>query len=224
MNCVSYRFNCALLSLVLIVPSICAAARDDSEAGFVPLFDGRTLQRWIQVYQTGPGYLVKDGKIICPACPEGCNLFTDKEYSNFVFRFEFRMMGRGRNGIALRSELAGNPAYEPGMEIAILDDPNPAYADAKPTDRHGSIYDVIPARPGFLNKTKEWNEEEITANGRRITVRLNGTVILDADLDSVKDPAVLKRHPGLARAKGRIGLMGHKEWVEFRNLRIRELP
>jgi hypothetical protein len=209
---------------VLIVPSICAAASDDSEPGFVPLFDGRSLQHWIQVHQTGPGYLAKDGKIVCPACPVGCNLFSDKEYSNFVFRFEFRMMGRGANGIAVRSEIEGNPAYEAGMEIAILDDPHPVYADAKPTQRHGAVYDVIPARPGFLNKTREWNEEEITANGRRITVRLNKTVILDAELDSVKDPAVLKRHPGLARRKGRIGLVGHKEWVEFRNLRIRELP
>ena len=75
-----------------------------------------------------------------------------------------------------------------------------------------------------MKKIGDWNEEEITANGRQITVRLNGTTILDTNLDSIKDPAVLKKHPGLQRTKGRIGLMGHRKWVEFRNLRIQELP
>jgi hypothetical protein len=55
-------------------------------------------------------------------------------------------------------------------------------------------------------------------------VTLNGTVILDADLDSVKDPEVLKKHPGLANTKGHIGFLGHNSRVEFRNIRIKELP
>ena len=47
------------------------------------------------------------------------------------------------------------PAYGAGMEITILDDRHPAYAEVRPTQRHGSTYDVIPARTGFLNKTGE---------------------------------------------------------------------
>ena len=69
----------------------------------------------------------------------------------------------------------------------------------------------------------EWNEEEITAQGRHITVKLNDTVIVDANLDDVKDPAVLKKHPGLANKSGHIGFLGHGARVEFRNLRIKEL-
>ena len=87
----------------------------------------------------------------------------------------------------------------------------------------GSVYDVIPARTGYLKKPGEWNEEEITANGRRITVKLNGVVILDANLDIVKEPEVLKKHPGLARTSGHIGLLGHGSRVEFKDLRVREL-
>lgn len=62
------------------------------------------------------------------------------------------------------------------------------------------------------------------ADGRRIRVRLNGATIVDANLDMVQEPEVLKKHPGLARKTGHIALLGHDTRVEFRNLRIRELP
>jgi N-sulfoglucosamine sulfohydrolase len=83
---------------------------------------------------------------------------------------------------------------------------------------------VIPARTGFRKPVGEWNEEEITANGKRITVRLNGVIILDADLGIVKEAKVLEKHPGLARTAGHIGFLGHGSHVEFRNIRIKELP
>jgi hypothetical protein len=54
-------------------------------------------------------------------------------------------------------------------------------------------------------------------------VTLNGTVIVDADLSTVTDPEVLKKHPGLRRASGHIGLLSHESRVEFRNLRIKKL-
>src|SRR5205807_8882252 len=91
----------------------------------------------------------------------------------------------------------------------------------RPAQKHGSIYDVVAAKTGFLKPVGQWNSEEIVADGRRITVRLNGTVIVDANLDDVKDPEVLKRHPGLQRATGHIGLLGHDSRVEFRNLRVK---
>jgi len=40
----------------------------------------------------------------------------------------------------------------------------------------------------------------------------------------MKDPEVLKKHPGLARASGHVGFLGHHEYMEFRNIRIKELP
>lgn len=58
------------------------------------------------------------------------------------------------------------------------------------------------------------------------TIRLlaRGTVILDADLDSIKDSELLRVHKGLSRTTGRIVLLGHTGRVEFRNIRIKELP
>lgn len=200
-----------------------AITASGAEPGFVSLFDGKTLAGWQIVGQKGSGYGVENGLLVCPA-DGGGNLFTTKEYANFILRFEFRLFEGSNNGIGIRAPLAGDAAYA-GMEIQILDDGAPRYqGKLKPAQYHGSIYDVVPAKQGFKKPTGEWNSEEITAKGRLITVVLNGTTIVDADLDSVRDPAVLKRHPGLARTSGHIGLLGHGTRVEFRNFRIQELP
>lgn len=205
------------LSVILALPALA------QEAGFVALFDGKTLNGWTQLERKGPGYIVENGMLVCPV-DGGGNIFTEKEYANFVVRFEFRMQEGGNNGLGIRAPLSARTAYE-GMEIQILDDGHAKYQGRiKPVQYHGSVYGVIPAKRGFLRKAGEWNQEEVTANGRRITVKLNGTVILDADLDTVKDPAILKEHPGLARASGHIGFLGHDDRMDFRDIRIRVLP
>jgi hypothetical protein len=200
----------------------CLAAAATVEPDFTSLFDGKTLNGWTLFGGRGRGYIVEEGLLICPA-DGGGNLFTEKEYSDFVFRFEFRMEPGGNNGVGIRAPLGGAVSSQ-GIEIQILDDGHPRYKGRlKPTQYHGSIYDVIPARPGFLKPAGEWNAGEITADGRHIRVIMNGVIIVDADLDIVKEPEVLRRHPGLARTTGRIGFLGHGTRVEFRNIRIKEL-
>ncbi|HZT31313.1 MAG TPA: DUF1080 domain-containing protein [Bryobacteraceae bacterium] len=209
--------------ILTVLLALAGAASAASEKGFVPLFDGKTLDGWKLVGGKGRGYLVEDGMVVCPA-DGGGNLFTEKEYANFILRFEFRLTEGANNGIGIRAPYEGDAAYK-GMEIQILDDGAPVYqGKLHPAQYHGSIYDVIPARQGFKKPTGQWNYEEITANGRRITVKLNGHTLVDADLDTVKDPAVLQRHPGLARTTGHIGFLGHGTRVDFRNVRVKELP
>ena len=208
-----------LASLCLLIAAATFAA---DEPGFTPIFNGKDLTGWTIRGQYGPGYIVEDGKIVCPS-DGGGNLFTEKEYSNFVLRFEFKLEEGSNNGIGIRAPYEGDAAYK-GMEIQILDHDAPVYqGKLRPAQKHGSIYDVVPAKTGFLKPTGEWNSEEIIADGRHIKVTLNGTVIVDANLDDVTDPAVLKKHPGLARTAGHIGLLGHHSRVEFRNMRVKEL-
>jgi len=205
---------CALPLVTLL-----AAAQ---EPGFRSLFDGQTLGGWKLVGGKGPGYVVEDGKLVCPA-DGGGNLYTDREYSDFILRFEFLMEPGGNNGVGIRSPLAGDAAYR-GLEIQILDDQHERYKGwLKPEQHHGSVYGLIPARTGYLKPAGQWNDEEILLDGRRIRITLNGVIILDTSLDIVQEPQVLKKHPGLARASGHIGFLGHGTRVEFRNIRLREL-
>lgn len=207
---------------LILTALLSVALSAGAESGFVSLFDGKTLNGWKLVHGRGPGYVVENGVLVCPA-EGGGNLFTENEYSDFVLRFDFRLSEGGNNGVGIRAPLEGDAAFQ-GMEIQILDDTHERYRGRlKPTQFHGSIYDVVPAKQGFRKPAGEWNSQEITARGRRVTIKLNGHTIVDADLDSVKDPDVLKRHPGLARASGHIGFLGHGTRVEFRNIQIQEL-
>lgn len=192
--------------------------------GFQPLFDGKSLNGWTIVDKKAAGFIVEDGSIVCPA-DGGQKLMTEKEYANFVLRVDFKLEADSNNGIGIRSPLEGRTSMV-GMEIQILDQSGPKYKPMKlrPEQYHGSLYDVWPARTGFLKKPGEWNTQEIKADGRRITIHLNGALILDVDLDTIREPEVLKKHPGLARRSGHIGLLGHGTRVEFRNIAIRELP
>jgi len=207
-----------LLFLLLSLTFVFAA----DESGFVSIFNGKDLSGWTIRGQYGPGYIVENGKIVCPS-DGGGNLFTEKEYSNFILHFEFKLEEGSNNGIGIRAPYEGDAAYT-GMEIQILDHDAPVYrGKLRPAQYHGSIYDVVAAKTGYLKPTGEWNYEEIIADHRHIKVTLNDTVIVDANLDDVTDPAVLKKHPGLARTTGHIGLLGHHSRVEFRNMRVKEL-
>lgn len=205
-----------------------------TEKGFVPIFDGKTLNGWVGIGGDTSSYYVQDGTLICKDTGK-VHIFTDKEYANFVLRLQIKLDPGGNNGLGIRTKISKQPHIE-GMELQILDDP---YYDAgkaltgkgepivlKPYQHHGSIYGVVPAKTGRLRPAGEWNDQEVVCNGRRVTVKLNGHVIVDADLDKV-EPMDHLDHPGLKYEKGRIGLHAHGNYgaqVYFRNMRIKELP
>lgn len=193
----------------------------DEAEGFTPLFNGRDLTGW-----TGnvDGYAVENGAIVVHPERSGGNLYTEKEYSDFVLRFEFKLTPAANNGIGVRAPRQGDAAYV-GMEIQVLEDGSPVYWGLEPYQYHGSVYGTVPAKRGVLRPVGEWNAEEITLKGRRVTVVVNGTTIVDADLDEASRGGTMdhKEHPGLARTSGAIGFLGHGSIVAFRNLRLREL-
>ena len=196
-------------------------ADDEKEEGFAPLFNGTDLSGWAGDTK---GYVAENGRIVIYPERGSGNLYTEKEYSDFVFRFEFKLTPAANNGIGIRAPLEGDAAYA-GMEIQVLEDGSPVYWDLQPYQFHGSIYGVVPARRGILRPVGEWNTEEIVARGRRVTVTVNGTRIVDADLDQASAGGTIdhRDHPGLKRERGHIGFLGHGSIVEFRNVRIKEL-
>ena len=187
--------------------------------GFVALFNGMDMSGW-----TGNinGYYAKDGMIVCdPKRGGGGNLYTADEYGNFVFRFEFKLTPGANNGLGIRTPKGVDAAYH-GMELQILDNTAQKYRNLRPYQYHGSIYGVVPAKRGYLKPVGDWNDQEVTANGKQITVKLNGTTIVDADISEANVPKeVMDRHPGLKNEKGYISFCGHGDYLEFRNIRIK---
>ena len=160
-----------------------------------------------------------------PERPGGSgNLYTAEEFDDFVLRFQFRLTPGANNGLGIRAPLEGDAAYL-GMELQILDNSADRYAGLRPYQYHGSVYGVVPARRGFQRPVGEWNTQEVIADSTRITVILNGVVIVDADIDEASTPKTAdgRDHPGLKRERGYIGFLGHGSRVEFRNIWIREL-
>jgi HEAT repeat protein len=195
---------------------------EEKSDGFVSLFNGRNIDNW-----TGDklAYVVEDGIIVVkPENGSAGNLYTSGEYSDFIYRFEFQLTPAANNGIGIRAPLTGDAAYV-GMEIQVLDNTDPVYANLRPYQYHGSVYGVIPAKRDFLKPLGEWNSEEISAQGSHIKVTLNGTTIVDGDIAGPRDNGTMDHldHPGLKNASGHIGFLGHGSIVKFRNIRVKDL-
>ena len=196
-------------------------SEEEVAEGYVPLFNGRDLNGWVG---DTVGYVAEEGRIVLYPKRGSGNLYTEKEYSDFILRFEFKLTPGANNGLGIRAPLQGDAAYV-GMELQILDNTAHIYKDLKPYQYHGSIYGVVPAMRGYLRTVGEWNQQEVIANGTRITVKLNGVTIVDADIKEAIEKGTIdgRDHPGLKRTKGHIGFLGHGSHVEFRNIRIKEL-
>jgi hypothetical protein len=195
-------------------------AREKAE-GFYPLFNGKDLTGWIGNLN---GYQAENGMIVVHPEKSSGNLYTENTYSDFVLRLDFQLTPGANNGIGIRAPLTGDAAYV-GMEIQVLDNEHPKYAELQPYQYHGSVYGVIPAKRGFLLPAGQWNTEEISIRGDEIKVTLNGTIITEGNLSSAVKNGTMdhKEHPGLLRKDGHIGFLGHGDVVRFKNIRIKKM-
>ena len=196
------------------------AARDAQ--GFKELNNGKDLSNWQGAVDS---YEVRNGAIVCKP-KKGGDLLTKEEYENLIIRVEFKLPPAGNNGIALRTPLGGHSAAD-GFEIQVID--SDGYNAAHPTkpllpyQYHGSLYHCVGAKHGYLRPVGEWNFEEIEVRGQTIKVTLNGTKILDVDLDKLDRSQIAHPPKGLDHTKGYIGFAGHNDPVEFRSFKVKRL-
>lgn len=220
----THTLSCFILLFVLIAgceqETTPAPADASQEPAFVSVFNGENLDGWVGNTE---GYGVEDGMLVCLK-DGGGNLYIDREYSDFELKFEFKLEADGNNGLGIRAEKGKDAAYH-GMEIQILDNSAPMYAELEPWQYHGSVYGVAAAKRGFQRPVGAWNSQTVIARGNQITVILNGETILDVNLEEAANPATVdgKEHPGLFNTSGYIGFLGHGHRVAFRNIAIRDL-
>ena len=236
------------------------------EEGFVSLFNGKDLTGWTGSKMYGVKTIsmpLSNGttnEVAVLACfpdrkipGDRGNLLTEREYRNFILRFEFVMPENGNNGLGIRTPSADvDAAYEGMCELQLLDDGGSSYynKDAKkdklkPYQYTGSIYGIVPSLRdnvdkqiwgkdknftgggSYVRKPGMWNFEEVKVIGSEIEVWLNGYLITKGDVSKFKgdgDTPDHKKHPGLHNAKGHIGWLGHGSPVMWKNIRIKELP
>jgi len=187
--------------------------------GFETIFNGRDFTGWTGATD---GYTAGSG-VIAAKADQGGTLYTEAEYANFMVRLDFKLPPRGNNGLAIRYPGHGNPAYDAMTEIQVLDNPHVDYAALDARQYHGSVYGMVPAHRGYLRPVGQWNFQEVTVDGSRIRVELNGNIILDADVSEATDFFQDKPHPGRGLTKGHFGFAGHKSPVEFRQITLKRL-
>ncbi|MDR3621227.1 MAG: DUF1080 domain-containing protein [Paludisphaera borealis] len=192
---------------------------DGGVGSFASLFNGKDLTGWAGAVAN---YEVKDGAIRCKPKSGGV-LYFDKEYKDFIARVEFKLPPGGNNGLAIRYPGHGDAAYDGMTELQVLDTEHEMYKTIDKRQAHGSAYGMVAAHRGYLRPTGEWNYQEVTVKGPKITVELNGTPILNADLSTVKEVLANSPHPGKDRTSGFFGFAGHGDAVEFRDIFIKPL-
>lgn len=209
-----------ILTIGLIVVSLASgspAVADD----WVSLFDGKTLNGWVQ--RGGKAkYEARDGMIIGRTVPNTPNSFlcTEKQYSDFELELDFKVHPELNSGVQIRSNSL--PEYKNGRVHGYQ-------VEIDPSERAwtGGIYDE--GRRGWLNplsgnnaaryafKLNDWNHFRILARGDRIQTWING--VQAADLKDSMTPTgfiALQVH----------GVGGRKDeiTVRWRNIRLRENP
>ena len=220
----------ALLVLVMIP---IANAQDQ----FTPLFDGKTTAGWHSYGKTqaGDAWKVENGSLhfdpTAKVNNQGGDLVTDKEYSNFHLKLDWKVAPKANSGIIFyvhENPIKYPNTYETGLEMQVLD--NEGHPDGK-IDKHraGNLYDLVKGDTEPVKAVGEWNTAEIISNRGQLTFILNGVVVVKKTLWDKKWKDLVSGSKFTAWKdfgtfkKGKIALQDHGDHVWYRNIMIKEL-
>lgn len=211
--------------LIVLFAAIGAAAAGDDD--FVPLFNGRDLTGWINVNCAPETWSVRDGMIHCTGFPTGA-LRTERQYENFILEVEWRHLTSGGNSGVF---IWGTPIAAPGVpflrgiEVQVLDNGFNIPGKNEWYTTHGDVFPIHGAtmKPFGRHKgmrsfpseerskgTPDWNHYRIVCSNAVIRLSVNGKEVSGGE--------------NCNYCKGYLALESEGAAVEFRNLRIKELP
>jgi hypothetical protein len=201
---------------------------EERAAGWILLFDGKTLDGWKTSGGTPSKVPVDQGTIN----PHGCGgymMIHERTWSDFELALDFKISKGCNSGIFVRTfPLEPRPGKDVGfngIEIAIDDTAAAGYHDT------GAIYDLVKPKRNAMRPPGEWNHIAITYDQNLIRVELNGEAVTRMDLDEWTAPnrrpdgsahkfdIAYKDHP----RRGYIGLQDHGSNCWFRNIKIRPI-
>ncbi|RCS41436.1 DUF1080 domain-containing protein [Bremerella cremea] len=217
---------------VLFTAGFCQAAEDEK---FVPLFDGETLDGWVQHGGTAK-YTVEDGMIVGTSVPKTGNSFlcTEKPYDNFILEVEYMVDPLLNSGIQIRSNVYDEKKTyktDEGKEITVSPGRVHGYqVEIDPSERawSGGIYDE--GRRGWLYKLEgkddaraafkqnEWNKYRIECRGDSIKTWVNGVPAADLKDDMTSSGFIALQVHGIGGDEKKVG-----KQIKWRNVNIIEL-
>lgn len=161
-------------------------------------------------------------------------IWTDRDYENFILDLEYTFDPAANSGVLIYCTDMKN--WIPGtVEIQILDDASPKWTNDAPHNKNGGLYGHAVPKVNNVKPAGQWNRMTVTARGKHVTVAVNGSVTVDADLSqwtsATKNPDGTDIPPWLSKpwatipTKGRIGFQGKHggAGIYFRNIRIKEI-
>ena len=228
--------NYIFSALILTVVSGCSTRAQQSDKGWTKLFDGKTTTGWHSYGKTtvGAGWKVEDGALhLDPKAKQNDDgdLVTDKEYSNFHLKLEWKVAPNANSEILLsvHEEAAKyNQPYSTGLEMQVLD--NEGHKDGKITKhRSGDLYDLIKSSSEPVKPVGEWNKVDVISNNGQLEFRLNGVKIVSTTLwdenwkNLIAGSKFAKWENYGTFKSGKIALQDHGDEVWYRNISIKEL-
>jgi hypothetical protein len=186
----------------LLALACAAAAQQNSLApkeaaeGWILLFDGETTFGWTG--EGGAQWRVADGALTADG--ESGYLRSNSAFADYILKLDYRAPAEENSGVFLRSAKEGQ-AHVTGYELQIYGK-HPEY----PT---GSLVNHIKAKKVNAEPDR-WHSYEVTAEGDRFIVKLDGNTVLDG-----RDPKSKAGHIGLQYNKDKK--------IEFRNIKLKPL-
>jgi hypothetical protein len=190
-----------MLALAFLLLTIAPSYESSAQTGWTVLFDGKTLKGWNMVGDAN--WEIVDGAVQATKGAGGF-LVSSNSYGDFQLTAEIFVSQGANSGIFIRCQDPKTITAANAYEVNVYDTrPDQSY-------RTGSIVDV--AKPmAMVNADGKWNTLDITAQGTKLIVVVNGTKTVDMD------------HKGHSRGPIALQYGQGASMVRFRNVRIRSL-
>ena len=189
--------------------------------GWAPLFDGKTLDGWVQHNGTAT-YRVEDGTIVGKTSQGSPNSFlcTNKDYRDFELKFEVKVDDQLNSGVQIRSvskkEIKNGRVHGPQVEIAVNGTAGYLYGEGLGTGWLSKDLSDPRARAAF--KRGQWNQYHVKAVGKSIKTRVNGVSVADLvdEKSGMRSGFIGLQVHGIKRGTGPYE-------VRWRNIQIKDL-